>query len=146
VPEVVGPAPDVSFEPHRVFMTVERADVFAGAAAPGVCCLIRLATGCSFGTEVARSAVPNEVGTGRSATTENAPSRVRLASRPRSVHPYASRKRGGCLPPLSSRARTAPVLLFSSEARPSVVTRDVDVLPTGLLRTRRRATQVDIGP
>jgi hypothetical protein len=38
------------------------------------------------------------------------------------------------------------VLLFSSETRPGVVPRDVDVLAVGLLRTRWRATQVDVGP
>jgi transmembrane protein TMEM174 (potassium channel) len=59
----------------------------------------------------------------------------------------ASRKEEGRLmPPLSSRARTASVPLFGSEARPGVVPRDVDVLAVGLLRTRRRATQVDVGP
>jgi hypothetical protein len=59
----------------------------------------------------------------------------------------ASRKEEGRLvPPLSSRARTASVPLFGSEARPGVVPRDVDVFAVGLLRTRRRATQVDVGP
>ena len=40
----------------------------------------------------------------------------------------------------------APALLFSSEARPGVVPRDIDVLPTGPLRPRRRAPEVDVGP
>jgi len=48
--------------------------------------------------------------------------------------------------PFLSRVRTAPVLLLSSEARPGVVPRDVDVRAVGLLRTRRRTTQVNVGP